>query len=307
MQNEHSEKLAICRNTLPVDPVGARFVLLRACLCTAKSKSIIQTLKIATGSTLVRMTMTILILFQLSTSALGQYTSNVQGTVFDPSHNVLPGAAVELRNTDTNLTSIIQTNDAGLYHFANIAPGNYKITVVASGFQKTEISTVLTTASTAGVDITLQVAGATSSVTVEGISAALNPDETRLQATIPAETIENLPLQNNGVYSMIMATPGITGFNDSRFSDNFTNEHWVQGSANGTYFGGNTYVLDGIPVISTVVNGEVNISPNADSLQEVTLQTNTFSSQYGNSSSVVMEMASKSGTNAFHGSAGCPS
>jgi hypothetical protein len=143
-----------------------------------------------------------------------------------------------------------------------------------------------------------------SALVIEGISAALNPDETRLQATIPAETIENLPLQNNGVYSMIMATPGITGFNDSRFSDNFTNEHWVQGSANGTYFGGNTYVLDGIPVISTVVNGEVNISPNADSLQEVTLQTNTFSSQYGNSSSVVMEMASKSGTNAFHGSAG---
>jgi hypothetical protein len=252
------------------------------------------------SSALRGLTASLLVLF--AAMAFGQYTSNLQGTVFDPSKLVVPGAAVVLKNLETGLTSSFQTNETGLYRFANIAPGNYTVTVDAKGFRKTEVSTVLTAASTAGLDITLQIATSNSSVTVSEISAALNPDETRLQATISDETIQTLPLQNNGVYSMIAATPGLTGFNDSRFSDNFTNEHWVQGNANGTYFGGNSYVLDGIAVTSTVVNGEVNISPNPDSLQEVTLQTNTFSAQYGNSSSVVMEMASKSGTNAFHGS-----
>jgi Carboxypeptidase regulatory-like domain len=247
--------------------------------------------------------LTATVLFMFSALAFGQYTSNVQGTVFDPSKLVIPGATVVLKNTDTGLMSTIKTNESGLYHFSNVAPGNYTVTVDATGFQEARVSTTLTAASTAGLDVTLQLAGASSSVTVNEISGTLNPDETRLQTTIAADTISNLPLQNNGVYSMVTAAPGVSGFNDSRYADNFTNEHVIQANANGTYFGGNSYILDGINVDSTVINGEVNISPNPDSLQEVTMQTNTFSAQYGNSSSVVMEMASKSGTNTFHGSA----
>ena len=245
----------------------------------------------------------LIFLVQFATLAYGQFTSNVQGTVFDPSSRVVPGATVTLKNLATGLTSSVQTNDAGLYHFVNVPPGNYTITVEANGFQKAEQAAVLTADSTAGIDVRLEIGQGSSTITVSAVSTSLNPDETRLQATIESATIASLPLQNNSVYSTIAATPGVTGYNDSRFTDNFTNEHTIEANANGTYFGGNGYILDGVVVDSNIVTGEVNISPNPDSLQEVTLQTNTFSAQYGGASSVVTEMASKSGTNALHGSA----
>ena len=245
----------------------------------------------------------LIFLVQFATLAYGQFTSNVQGTVFDPSSRVVPGATVTLKNLATGLTSSVQTNDAGLYHFVNVPPGNYTITVEANGFQKAEQAAVLTADSTAGIDVRLEIGQGSSTITVSAVSTSLNPDETRLQATIESATIASLPLQNNSVYSTITATPGVTGYNDSRFTDNFTNEHTIEANANGTYFGGNGYILDGVVVDSNIVTGEVNISPNPDSLQEVTLQTNTFSAQYGGASSVVTEMASKSGTNALHGSA----
>lgn len=232
----------------------------------------------------------------------GQYNSNVQGTIFDPSGQLVADAAVRLRNTGTGITNETKSNNQGLYRFVNVAPGDYIVTVEAKGFERTEVKATLTTRATSGVDVSLKIAGAATTVTVQENASALNPDETRLQTTLSTSTIESLPLQNNSIYAMIQAAPGVTGFIDSRNTDNFTNEHTLDLSANGTYYGGNAYILDGISVVSNIITGEVNISPNPDSIQEAALQTNSFSAQYGNSSSVVDELTSKSGTNSFHGS-----
>jgi hypothetical protein len=235
--------------------------------------------------------------------AFAQYSGNIQGTVFDASKAVVPGASAELRNKDTGIVNTTTSNDEGLYRFLNIAPGTYVVTATANGFQKSSIPATVTTESTLAVDITMTVAGATSQVTVTETEVQVNPDETRLQVTLAAPTIASLPLQNNGVYGILQTAPGVTGFVDTRNSDNFTNENVLNVSANGTYYGGNAYILDGVSVVSNIITGEINISPNPDSIQEASLQTNSFSVLYANSSSVVDELTSKSGTNSLHGTA----
>jgi hypothetical protein len=234
-------------------------------------------------------------------TAFAQYSGNLQGTIFDPSKSVLPGAAVELRNKNTGVVGTSTSNDAGLYRFLNIAPGDYVISASANGFQKTNASVTVTTNATIGLDLTMTVTATTSEVTVTGNEVGVNPDETRLQTTLSAANISSLPLQNNSVYGIVQAAPGVTGFVDTRNTDNFTNEHTLDVSANGSYYGGNAYILDGVSIVSNIITGEINISPNPDSIQEASLQTNSFSAQYGNSSSVVDELTSKSGTNTFHG------
>jgi len=245
----------------------------------------------------------LLFCFLSVSTAFGQYSGSLQGTVFDQDKAFVANATIGLTNNETGVVNTTKSNDAGLYRFANLAPGKYTVTVEASGFKKAEVSAALTTDATLGLDITLTVGSATESVTVIGVEEmALNPDETRLETTLSAKTISSLPLQNNSVYGIVTAAPGVTGYVDTRNTDNFTNEHTINVSANGQYYGGNAYILDGISVVSNIITGQVNISPNPDSIQEASLQTNSFSARYANSSSVVNELTSKSGTNRFHGS-----
>jgi hypothetical protein len=243
----------------------------------------------------------VVVILSSGVNAFAQYSANIQGTLFDSSKAVVPNATIELRNVDTGVVSTTSSNGSGLYRFLNIAPGNYTVTATASDFKKSSVAATLTTNSTLGLDVILAIGASTTEVNVTGQEVAINPDETRLQTTLSAATISSLPLQNNSVYGIVQAAPGVTGFVDTRNTDNFTNEHTLDVSANGSYYGGNAYILDGVSVVSNIVTGEVNISPNPDSIQEASLQTNSFSVQYGNSSSVVDELTSKSGTNIFHG------
>jgi len=126
--------------------------------------------------------------------AVGQYSGNVQGTIFDPAKQVIADANVWLTNIETGVTSNTKSNGSGLYRFSNVAPGKYKVTVEAGGFKKAELSAVLTTEATLGLDINLQIGSTIESVTVIGVEEmSLNPDETRLETSLGARTISSLP------------------------------------------------------------------------------------------------------------------
>ena len=109
-----------------------------------------------------------------------------------------------------------------------------------------------------------------------------------------------MPLENRGTFNLVNAAPGVSGFTQG--NDNFANEQTPNASANGHYSGGNLYVLDGISITSNITGGTGNISPNSESLQEIALQTNTFSLDFAGGSGVTIEMTTKAGNNRFHGS-----
>jgi hypothetical protein len=248
-----------------------------------------------------------LALFALLISAFGQYvlaqfTSNVRGVVTDASGAVIPNASLTLENEKTG-TKLTGSSDAsGNYRFNSLAPGTFRITAAAPGFGSKTIETVLTTEQTGGVDFKLTAGAATETVNVNSTSGPLlNPDETRLQVTVDQKQLDELPLQNRNIYSIVTIAPGVTGFANAGSSDDFANENKVQASANGHYAAGNQYVLDGFSITSAVTGGTANISPNPDSVQEAALQTNTFAVDQGQGSSVQVELTTRSGTNAFHG------
>jgi hypothetical protein len=236
----------------------------------------------------------------LSLPAHAQFSSSVQGTVTDSSGAAVPDAPVTLTNPETNAQFHATTNGAGGYRFSSLAPGTYKIKVEATGFQQKEVEVKLSTEQTAGVDIPLAVGGATSSVTVTTEASGLNKEETRVETTLSEDAISVMPLENRGTFNLVNAAPGVSGFTQG--NDNFANEQTPNASANGHYSGGNLYVLDGISITSNITGGTGNISPNSESLQEIALQTNTFSLDFAGGSGVTIEMTTKAGSNRFHGS-----
>lgn len=125
----------------------------------------------------------------LHSSARAQFTSNVQGFVLDPGGAVVAGATVSLRNADTGVLNATKTGDGGNYRFSSLPPGNYVMSVEASGFKKTEVSFALSTGETQGIDVHLPVATAAAAMSVSAEAMTLNVDESRIQATLSAETV----------------------------------------------------------------------------------------------------------------------
>ncbi len=234
-----------------------------------------------------------------TSTALAQFSANVQGTLTDPSGALVPNASVTLTNLDTGITSHATSNSSGQYHVNSLSPGRYKVHVEAQGFQSKDVTAQITTQQEAGIDVTLGVGGTSETVSVEAETEGVNPQETRIQATLDTQQVRDLPLQSRGTLNLVNTAPGVSGYSEGL--NNFAVEQTPGGSANGHYFGGNLYVIDGVSITSNITTGTGNISPNADSLQEITLQTNTFHMDFPGGSGVTTELTTKAGANQFHG------
>ena len=233
-----------------------------------------------------------------------QYSAVVQGTVSDSNGAVVVGATVTLTNTATNISDTATTDRTGGYRFDNIQPSDYRITVAAAGFETSIADRHVSTDENAGVNVTLTVGGATVTVNVTAAEVGLNPDETRIEYTLTARDIDNMPLPDRSTITSLRTAPGVVGTIETSGSTN-TNIPIGQATpdarANGRPASSNVYLLDRIPITSTENTGALNMVPNPDMLSEIALQTTTFSVENGATSSLQVDMTSQSGSDKYHG------
>ena len=236
-----------------------------------------------------------------------QFTSNVQGTVSDASGGVLPNITVTLKNVETGVSTSAKTTDTGTYRFSSLPPANYELTAEAAGFQTATARVTLLTEQTAGLNLRLAVASASTQVSVTTEAPAINTEDTRLETTIRTQQLQDLPVQGRNFLGLVAIAPGITGHGavgngaPGDQADNFSTEKTVDASGNGRNYSGNQFTLDGLNITSNILQGTSNLSPNPDSVQEMSIQTNTFNVEHGRGSSVQIALTTKSGTNGFHG------
>lgn len=243
----------------------------------------------------------------LSAFANAQYSGNVQGFVLDSSGAAVSGASVTLRNTDTGVENTAKTVESGNYRFSSLPPGNYVVAAESSGFKKTEVNFILSTGQTQGIDIKLQVSSANTEVTVSTQAAALDVDENRIEATLSATTVRDLPSANRNLWDILAVTPGVVGTgtrgpgeSPGGGADNFGTQT-PQLSANGRSYTGNLVMVDGMNVTSPVQNGNIILAPVPDAVEEASLQANSWDAENNLGSSILIQVTTKSGTNQFHG------
>lgn len=236
-----------------------------------------------------------------------QFSSSIQGTVTDQSGAVVPGTTISLRSLDTGVTRTTTAGPDGIYHFLSLGAGRYEVKTSASGFTAEAVTVELVTGQTLNLPIQLQVAAATQAVVVTGQPPVLDTAETRTQATIGKVAIDTIPMADRSVFPAMADVPGAVGLGtdlDSKLgtsTSNFGEQMTFDLSANGRGPNGNMFVLDGLDVTSVVCDGCVNMEPNPDSIQEVSVQSNTFSVEYGRASGLQVTMTTKAGTNEYHG------
>ncbi len=257
------------------------------------------------------------VFLMLATSAFAQFSGSVQGTVLDPSGAAVPKAQMDVTNLDTGV-AVRQTSDAsGNFRFNSLAPGRYELGIAVAGFASEKIPFTLTTNETRSLPVNLRLGSAQQSVEVNDQAPVLDTADSRLQMTIESKELHELPLPGENFAGLTALAPGVEGLGvtvgtnpsanssglPSQIPDNFATELPVDASANGRSLLSNMFIVDGLDVTSNITGGTANLSPNPDSIQEFTIQTNTFSVQYGRSGSIIAASTTKSGTDQYHGSA----
>jgi hypothetical protein len=241
---------------------------------------------------------------------MAQFNSSVEGTVSDPSGAVVPNAKVALHNAQTGIDLHDTTQSSGIFRFSGVGPGDYSVLVEAQGFNKNSTTVHVLQDQNANVNVSLTLPGTNTVMNVTGAVDQLNPDETRLQTTLEAQQIENLPLQNGSILETVRIAPGVTGIDEDRsLSPVSINGNTMQAQANGRPNAGNTYALDGVNIqdntgYASGVNRNLTFTPAEDMVQEVALEVNSFAVDYGSSSSMKVNITTKGGTNKFHGTFG---
>ncbi len=241
--------------------------------------------------------------------AWAQFSGNIQGDVHDFSGASITTATVTLTSSATNVQRTTTSDANGSYRFVSLAPSEYKISVTAAGFDTNTVTVTLLTNQTINLPLELKVAAANEQVSVTSEMPVLDTADSRTQMTIESQELTDLPLQGRNLLSLTSVAPGVVGLGLVRggspgsAADNFSTETQVDASANGRGSVGNMFIVDGMDVTSDIRGGVLNLTPNPDSIQETSIQTNTFSVQYGRASSVQTVLTTKSGSNAFHGNA----
>ena len=238
-----------------------------------------------------------------------QFTGNIQGSVQDPSGAAVPKAAVHLVNVATQVARDATTDASGNYRFLSLAPGSYKITAEAAGFSKSETDFTLLTDQLLNLPIALKVGSITDSVTVTTEAPIVDTADSRSQLTLENQEVAQLPVIGRNLVNLVTLAPGVSGLGTSTGGspasgrDNFSTETQVDVSANGQGQNNNQYVIDGLDVTSGIRQGVLNLTPQPDSIQETSIQVNTFSSEHSRAAGLLTDFTTKSGTDQYHGSA----
>ncbi len=235
----------------------------------------------------------------------------VVGTVTDQSGAVVPGVNVKITSLATNETRSIPTSAAGTYSFPSLTAGLYRIEVQASGFKQFVRNNVeVRVDTTTRVDVALEIGAISDVVEVSDMPPLIQTDTSSLGSVITNAEVEALPLSGRNVNNMLSLVAGVVaqgGTYGNAVSNQAagarTNAIGYGNYAIGGGFGNqSSFYVDGVST-NGPANNLTTFIPSQDTVQEFKVVTNNVSAEYGNYAGGVVNITTKSGGNAFHGSA----
>ena len=232
--------------------------------------------------------------------AMAQTTKGtIAGVVTDKSGAVVSGAAVTATAAAGGETKSVTTGANGEYRIETLTPGEFVVTVKAQGFATTKVSgVVVRTSVITPNNVALEVAGTTETVTVEASADTIQTESGELSKTISTEAIVNLPYASQNPYALAATLPGVSTVAGR---DDMTNG--TAFSVNGLRPRSNNFLIDGFDNNDSGISGQAFQPNNTESVQEVTVLTNSYAAEFGRGGGSVSNLSFKSGGNTLHGAA----
>ncbi len=252
----------------------------------------------------------LLLLLLAALPANAQFSSAIQGIVTDSQGGVLPGATVTVTNMTTGIVRDVVTSEDGGYRVFSIGAGTYRIEVDLSGFRKAERDAVnVGISETKRVDVTLEVSGIAENVTVAASAPLVETEQGRVSGRVDRIQLQEMPLNGRNLYNLIALQPGVTGRGVSATfgaggsgNDSFSGESAPRINASGQRDEANSFTVDDTSTNGVARGGITNLTPNAESVEEVRVVSNNFSAVDGRNSGAQIQVITKAGTNQLRGS-----
>ncbi len=230
----------------------------------------------------------------------------IAGTVTDQSDAVIAGATVTVTNVATSARRQTQSSTTGAYQVTGLEPGNYKVAVTSASFKPFEATAEVTVGGHVTVDAKLSVNSSITEVQVIGAGgAAVNTQTQEMSQVVDTQQLSNLPSLTRNPYDFVLLSGNVSNGDNTSPNMNSGQNLSTRGvgyAINGQRESGTEVLLDGVENLS-VFSDEVGEQIPIDAVQEYSIVTNNFAAQYGRASGGVVNLSTKSGTNAFHGGA----
>ncbi|HKD59643.1 MAG TPA: carboxypeptidase regulatory-like domain-containing protein [Terracidiphilus sp.] len=240
----------------------------------------------------------------LSATAWSQSTASLSGTVTDPTGAVVPGAKVTVHSLGTGADREFVTDAAGIYVVPSLQPGDYKVQATATGFGTFTVEKVtLNVDQKATVNMQLAVSSAGVTVQVSAAAMQIESETVTVGQVIDKSTVQNLPLNGRHFLDLTTLTPGGVVADTA---GNLTSPSRGLG-ANSFITAGNredsvNFQINGIN-LNDIVQNQITFQPSISTTSEFKINNSTFSAEYGRSNGSIVTVATRSGTNKFHGEA----
>jgi hypothetical protein len=230
-------------------------------------------------------------------------TGAIAGVVVDQSGAVMGSVVVTAKNVDTGGTRETQTGGGGNFLLAQLDPGRYEVTAESAGFEKAKSGPITVAVSrVASLQFKLKIGSATATVEVKQEASLIEPDNPNTTTTLNAAQLAEIPNPGNDLSYVANLAPGALM--------NVGSVHF--GGAGNVEFNGlpsvaNSFSIDGLdannPFFNTNASGVSGLQLGLNAIQEVSINTASYSVDQGRQEAAQINYITKSGTNSFHGNA----
>ncbi|MGC2272439.1 MAG: TonB-dependent receptor, partial [Candidatus Sulfotelmatobacter sp.] len=240
----------------------------------------------------------------LTAAGFGQELgATLTGTVTDPSGALVAGATVVVHSNDTGLdVRTVTTSSTGNFNITNLSAGRYRVTVKNAGFQTYVANNViLNVAQKHTLDAQLQAGQVSETVEVTAENTPIQTTTAEQSGTVTGNQIRELALNNRNFEQLVLLQPGVA--NQLGDEPGFGLSSNTAISINGARMGANNWTVDGADINDSGSNGTLLNTPSIDAIQEFTLERSNYDASFGRSGGGQVVVATKAGTNQFHGTA----
>jgi hypothetical protein len=238
--------------------------------------------------------------------AMGQVLyGSLAGNVTDPTGAFVARARVEVVNTGTGASTSALTDERGAFVFNNLQAGIYKVTITAATFKALALDQIRIDAnSVRRLDAELQVGDVNATVQVTAASEALQSDRADVNSQLQATQIESLPITSSAgrnFQALYKTVPGFSVVTEGVSSDGGNPQRSMTGNVNGNSMQANLTRIDGASNSYPWLPFNTAYVPPTESIQSVSIVTNSYDAEQGNAQGAAVNVITKSGTNEFHG------